>query len=47
MNRRVVSLLAGLAVLLGCGGGDAVKVGAVLPLTGEWSIYGQPIKNGV
>jgi branched-chain amino acid transport system substrate-binding protein len=24
-----------------------VKIGAVLPLTGEWSIYGQPIKNGV
>ena len=47
MNRRVVLLLAGLAVLLGCGGGEAVKVGAVLPLTGEWSIYGQPIKNGV
>jgi len=36
-----------MAVLLGCEGGDAVKVGAVLPLTGEWSIYGQPIKNGV
>ncbi len=47
MIRRVVLLLAGLAVLLGCGGGDAVKVGAVLPLTGEWSIYGQPIKNGI
>ena len=47
MIRRVVVLLAGLAVLLGCGGGDAVQVGAVLPLTGEWSIYGQPIKNGV
>ncbi len=47
MNRRVVLLLAGLAVLLGCGGGEAVKIGAVLPLTGEWSIYGQPIKNGI
>ena len=47
MIRRVVLLLAGLAVLLGCAGGDAVKVGAVLPLTGEWSIYGQPIKNGI
>ena len=47
MIRRVVFLLAGLAVLLGCGGGEAVKIGAVLPLTGEWSIYGQPIKNGV
>ena len=47
MIRRVVVLLAGLAVLLGCGGGDAVKIGAVLPLSGEWSIYGQPIKNGI
>ncbi len=47
MIRRVVLLLAGMAVLLGCGGGDAVKIGAVLPLSGEWSIYGQPIKNGV
>jgi branched-chain amino acid transport system substrate-binding protein len=36
-----------MAVLLGCPSGDVVKVGAVLPLTGEWSIYGQPIKNGV
>ena len=47
MIRRVVLLLAGMAVLLGCGGGEVVKIGAVLPLTGEWSIYGQPIKNGV
>jgi branched-chain amino acid transport system substrate-binding protein len=47
MIRRGVLLLAGLAILLGCGGGEAVKVGAVLPLTGEWAIYGQPIKNGV
>jgi len=47
MIRRVVVLLAGLAVLLGCGGGGAVKIGAVLPLSGEWSIYGQPIKNGI
>jgi branched-chain amino acid transport system substrate-binding protein len=47
MIRRVGLLLAGLGVLLGCGGGEAVKIGAVLPLTGEWSIYGQPIKNGV
>jgi branched-chain amino acid transport system substrate-binding protein len=36
-----------MAVLLGCPSGDAVKFGAVLPLTGEWSIYGQPIKNGI
>ena len=47
MIRRVVLLLAGVAVLLGCPSGDVVKLGAVLPLTGEWSIYGQPIKNGV
>ena len=47
MMRRAVLLLAGLPLLLGCGGGEAVKVGAVLPLTGTWSIYGQPIKNGV
>jgi len=47
MIRRAVLLLAGVAILLGCPSGDAVKIGAVLPLTGEWSIYGQPIKNGV
>jgi branched-chain amino acid transport system substrate-binding protein len=47
MKRRVFVLLAGLAPLLACGGGQAVQVGAVLPLSGEWSIYGQPIKNGV
>ena len=47
MKRRVILLLAGLPALLGCGGGEAVKVGAVLPLSGPWAIYGQPIKNGL
>ncbi len=47
MMRRVILLLAGLPLLLGCGGGQAVKIGAVLPLSGPWAIYGQPIKNGV
>ncbi len=47
MMRRVLVLLAGVTALLGCGGGEAVKIGAVLPLTGPYAIYGGPIKNGV
>jgi branched-chain amino acid transport system substrate-binding protein len=38
------ALAAGLAA---CGGGGAVQVGAVLPLTGEFAIYGEPIGQGL
>ena len=38
----------GLALtLLGCPGGGPTKLGAVLPLTGSASVYGQAIRKGV
>jgi branched-chain amino acid transport system substrate-binding protein len=40
----IAALAAGLAA---CGGGGAVQVGAVLPLTGEYAIYGEPIGQGM
>ncbi len=47
---RVITSLACTAVLAAgiaaCGGGP-VKVGAVLPLTGQYSIYGKPIRDGL
>ncbi len=33
--------------LLGCGGEKAVQIGAVLPLTGDFQLYGQSIQKGV
>ena len=42
---------AGIAFALtagiGCGGSDNLKFGAVLPLSGERAIYGEPIKQGI
>lgn len=41
-------LLLPLLFVGGCGDSDQpIRLGAVLPLTGEWSIYGQPIERGV
>lgn len=38
----------GLALtLLGCPGGGPTKIGAVLPLTGSTSVYGQAIRKGI
>jgi branched-chain amino acid transport system substrate-binding protein len=37
----VVSLLAG------CGANEPVLVGVVLPLTGEFALYGEPIRKGI
>ena len=31
----------------GCGGSETVQFGAVLPLTGEFEIYGNPIRKGI
>jgi branched-chain amino acid transport system substrate-binding protein len=45
--RKNALLLAVLPLLLGCPEDEAVKFGAVLPLSGDASIYGQPIQNGV
>lgn len=44
----IVAALAALAAgLTACTGGGPVEVGAVLPLTGEYAIYGEPIRQGI
>jgi branched-chain amino acid transport system substrate-binding protein len=41
-------LLASLAVLTGaCTAERTVRIGAVLPLSGPWAIYGEPIRKGI
>lgn len=47
MIRRNLSLLAVLLAAVGCEQEKIVKIGAVLPLTGEGAIYGQPVNKGV
>ncbi|MBN2537353.1 ABC transporter substrate-binding protein, partial [candidate division WOR-3 bacterium] len=34
------------AIAAGCGGGDAVKVGVVVPLTGDVKTFGESARNG-
>ncbi|MGB6994259.1 MAG: ABC transporter substrate-binding protein [Thermoanaerobaculia bacterium] len=46
-KRRILVFLALLPVVLGCPGEEVVKLGAVLPLTGEAAIYGLPVQRGV
>lgn len=41
-----VSLLTLVGLATACAGG-ADKVGAVLPLEGDWAIYGEPIRKGM
>jgi branched-chain amino acid transport system substrate-binding protein len=45
--RRILVFLALLPAVLGCPGEEVVKFSAVLPLTGEAAIYGQPVGRGV
>ena len=47
MIRRNLSLLAVLLVAFGCAQDKVMKIGAVLPLTGEGAIYGRPVNRGV
>lgn len=47
MIRRKLSLLAVVLAVAGCQQDQTVRFGAVLPLTGEAAIYGQPIRKGV
>ena len=49
MPRTPRSLLCFLLALgfAGCGGDKPVPVGVVLPLTGEFAIYGEPIRRGI
>lgn len=43
-----VTALAALAAgLTSCGGGGPVEVGAVLPLSGQFALYGEPIRQGI
>ena len=47
MIRRISSLCFLLLAAVGCQQETTVTIGAVLPLTGEGSVYGQPVKKGV
>lgn len=53
MTRNVTAVLALVSasalglVAASCGGTGAVKVGAVLPLSGQWQVYGDPIRKGI
>lgn len=44
---RKLLLCLPLAALTGCSGDAPVVVGAILPLSGEFAIYGEPIRRGV
>lgn len=49
-TRQTVAALAVAAALtagISCGGGGDVKIGAVLPLSGQFALYGVPIKQGI
>ena len=47
MIRQTTTLLFILIAALGCQQETTVKIGAVLPLTGEGAVYGQPVNKGV
>lgn len=46
-KRRILLFLALVPAILGCPSEEVVKFGAVLPLTGDAAIYGQPVQRGV
>ncbi len=45
--RKIIVSLAILLLAAGCAKDASVKIGAVLPLTGPWQLYGQPVRKGV
>jgi len=47
MKKKSILLLALLSTVLACQKDKTVKFGAVLPLTGEAAVYGEPIRKGV
>lgn len=47
MIRGKITLLALLLAVFGCQQDTTLRFGAVLPLTGNWAIYGQPVRKGV
>ena len=46
--RQLITVLAAAAVVAGlsCGGGNAIKVGLVVPLTGDVKTFGESTRNG-
>lgn len=44
--RSVAAALAAAFVLTSCGGGNAIRVGLVVPLTGDVKTFGESTKNG-
>ena len=47
MMRTKLGVLAIVLTALGCEQDKTVKIGAVLPLTGEAAIYGEPVRKGL
>jgi branched-chain amino acid transport system substrate-binding protein len=47
MMRKKLGVLAIVLTAFGCQQDKTVKIGAVLPLTGEAAIYGEPVRKGV
>jgi len=47
MKKKSILLLVLLSTVVACQEDKPVKFGAVLPLTGEASVYGEPIRKGV
>lgn len=47
MTRRRALLLLSIIAIYGCPSGKVFTIGAVLPLTGDYQIYGQPIRKGI
>ncbi len=46
MSKRIVPALL-LLLTAGCGAGEVPRIAAVLPLSGEYEIYGRPIRQGI
>lgn len=47
MKKKSILLLALLATVVACQRDKTVRFGAVLPLTGEAAVYGEPVRKGV
>ncbi len=47
MRRALICFLLTSLALAGCGGETSVQIGAVLPLTGDFQLYGQSIEKGI
>ncbi len=47
MTRKYLTFLGISLALLGCQKSEAVKISAILPVTGPFEIYGQAVKKGV